>query len=130
MLPNITARKLARCTGKIISMQAVLGNISRLMTKCLYMYIETRSYWDSHLKLNSNDPCIQELYFWKNNVRKLNCKKLLVTMSIPEVVVYSDSSNVATGAFMVKVRDSIFHRNWSPVEAIKSSTYREIMHIA
>ena len=88
-LPNVSARKLAQCTGKIISMQAVVGNVSRLMTKFLYMYIETRSDWDRQMKLCSDDPCIQELHFWKQNARKLNNKKLLANNILPEVVVFS-----------------------------------------
>jgi len=124
-LPFTTARKLAQCVGKIISMQAVVGNIAKLMSKYIYMYIETRVSWDSVLRLEANDPCIEELVFWNDNVKSLNLKRLL-DYAVPEVIIYSDASSVATGAYMVKVADSIFHRNWSVTECSKSSTYREL----
>ena len=73
------------------------------------MYIETRSDWDRQLKLCSDDPCIQELYIWKQNARNLNNKKLQANNNLPEVV-YSDSSNVATAAYMVQVKDSRIHK--------------------
>ena len=41
-LVHSSARKLSQVTGKIISMQPVLGNISRLMTRHLYIAIESR----------------------------------------------------------------------------------------
>ena len=41
-LVHSSVRKLSQVTGKIISMQPVLRNISRLMTRHLYMAIESR----------------------------------------------------------------------------------------
>ena len=40
-LVHSSARKLSQVSGKIISIQPVLGNISRLMTRHLYMAIES-----------------------------------------------------------------------------------------
>ena len=33
-LPKVTARKLAQCVGKLISMMPVIGNIARLLLRC------------------------------------------------------------------------------------------------
>ena len=46
-LPKVTARKLAQCVGKVISMMPVIGNIARLMTKRCYVIIENTTSWDS-----------------------------------------------------------------------------------
>lgn len=35
-LPDVSARKLGRITGRVISMSPVLGNVTRLMTRHLY----------------------------------------------------------------------------------------------
>ena len=70
-----SARKLSQVTGKIISMQSVLGNISRLMTRHLYMAIESGVSWDLEMDLSDFHLVQQELKFWKDNVTYLNCKK-------------------------------------------------------
>jgi hypothetical protein len=46
---------------------------------------------------------------------KLN-KKRLLNASLPNVVVYSDASNVAAGAYTVELKEKIFHCNWSEYE--------------
>jgi hypothetical protein len=50
VFPNLTARQLARVTGKIISMSPVMGNITSL-----YMAIEKRKRWDLFLELEFPD---------------------------------------------------------------------------
>lgn len=55
VFPNLTARQLARVTGKIISMSPVMGNITSLMTRHLYMAIEKRKRWDLFLELEFPD---------------------------------------------------------------------------
>ena len=73
-LVHSSARKLSQVTGKIISMQPVLGNISRLMTRHLYMAIESRVSWDLEMDLSDFRLVQQESKFWKDNVTYLNCK--------------------------------------------------------
>ena len=46
-----SARSLAWVTGKIISMQPVVGSISRLMTRYLYSAIDSGKSWDSSVDL-------------------------------------------------------------------------------
>jgi hypothetical protein len=83
--PLITARYLARVTGKIISMSPVIGNISRLMTRYCYMITETRSAWDSLLEIIHSDQVKAELVFWQENIVKLN-RKYLAGYSCSSVV--------------------------------------------
>ena len=54
-----------------------LGNISRLMTRHLYMAIESRVSWDLGMDLSDFHLVQQELKFWKENVTYLNCKKIV-----------------------------------------------------
>jgi hypothetical protein len=58
VFPNLTARQLARVTGKIISMSPVMGNITSL-----YMAIEKRKRWDLFLELEFPDFVGSELNF-------------------------------------------------------------------
>ena len=64
-------------------------------------YIQARSDWDRQMKLSSCNPCIlvQELHFWKQNVRKLNNKKLHYNISLPQAVAYWESCNVTNGSY-------------------------------
>jgi hypothetical protein len=121
VFPNLTARQLARVTGKIISMSPVMGNITSLITRHLYMAIEKRKGWDLFLELEFPDFVGSELNFWLQNILKLN-RKSLVKYSLPHVLVYSDASNIAAGAYTVDVDENIFHRMWSSDEVLMSST--------
>ena len=85
-------------TGKIISMQPVLGNISRLMIRHLYMAIESRVSWDLEMDLSDFHLVQQESKFWKDNVTYLNCKKLFVS-SIPSIIPFSDASETGLRLF-------------------------------
>lgn len=123
-----TARKLAQCTGKIISLSPVVGNVTRLMTRHCYMCIEKRKTWDSVLSVEFPDQVIGELKFWLNNTGSLNCKKL-DSYSKSSVAIFSDASNSAGGAYTVDIDKHIFHQMWSKVEMSKSSTWREMKAI-
>ena len=55
----VSARKLASLTGKIISTNAVLGNISRLMTRHCSMSVSSATHWDLDFQLDQY--CIKEI---------------------------------------------------------------------
>ncbi|XP_053400756.1 uncharacterized protein LOC128557413 [Mercenaria mercenaria] len=124
-LPFVTARNLAKVTGKIISMMAVIGNLSRLMTRFLYKEIETRHSWDFHYKLSHRHPCISELSFWLENVDKLNVKNLSVYEPV-QTTVFSDASHTSCGSYIVDCANTVFRSMWSCEEQEKSSTFREL----
>lgn len=90
-------------------MSPVMGNITSLMTR--HLYIEKRKRWDLFLELEFTDFVGSELNFWLQNILKLN-RKSLVKYSLPHVLVYSDASNIAAGAYTVGVDENIFHRMW------------------
>ena len=126
--PRFTARTLARVRGKIMSMSPVMGNRTCLMTRDMYTAIENRVKWDLNLPLEFSDRVNNEIVFWLNNIKQLNVKHFAV-YSIPRVLVYSDASNVAAGAFSVGVDEQVFHQMWSPQEMLMSSTWRELKAI-
>ena len=103
----------------------VVGNVSRLMTRNLYLIIQSRKSWDSLLNIKDKQKAIDEIFFWKNSVDNLN-KRFMLENSMTKVLTYSDASNSAAGAYVVNVKDAVFQAFWSDEESKKSSTYREI----
>ena len=61
-----SARSLGRVTGKIISMQPVVGSISRLMTRYLCSAIDSGKSRDSPVDLLARPEVLQELKIWEN----------------------------------------------------------------
>lgn len=59
----MSAREIARLSGKIISMMPVVGIVCKLMTKNLYRVIESRSSWDAVMNVSVFEGCEQELLF-------------------------------------------------------------------
>lgn len=124
-MPFVTARILAQCTGKIMSLSPVFGNITRLMTRYLYMEIETRKSWNFVYELQSTSSCITEINFWRDNIVLLN-KRYLSVYNPTYTLVYSDASNLGPGSYIVNCRDSVYRSLWSESEKHKSSTFREV----
>ena len=65
VFPFFTARQIPQVTGQIIFLSPVFGNVTRLMTRCCYMIIETRVEWDKLLLLNYSEEVKRELNFGK-----------------------------------------------------------------
>ena len=128
IFPKFTARQLAQVTGKIISLSPVFGNLTRLMTRFCYMCIESRFSWDSVLNLLYPEKVVTEIKFWKNNVVNLNNRKL-APYKPQQILVFSDASDLACGAYSVEVDDKVFHKMWNDCERVKSSTWRELRAI-
>ena len=62
-------RELARIAGSIISVALAVGPISRLLTRQMYLAIESRSAWD-HIFLLS-PALLEELRFWSPNINSI-----------------------------------------------------------
>ena len=118
-----SARSLARVTGKIFSMQPVVGSISRLMTRYLYSAIDSGKSWDSPVDFLARPEVLQDLHFWENNINSLNVKKLF-EYTPSSILSLSDASS--TGCGTILSLDNICHKNWSSDERLKSSTWREL----
>lgn len=127
-LHGVSARQLAICTGKLVSMMPVVGNVVRLMTRYLYAEILSRRSWDGLASISSSNRCVSELNFWIERLDKLN-HRLLTVHQQTHTVVYSDASSTGCGAFIVETPFSVFHDTWDSTDRAKSSTYRELKAI-
>ena len=124
--PRLTARKLARITGKIISMSLVLGNIASLMLRFSHVCIVERTCWDFYFV--PNVKVMEELKFWYEHLSRLNVRPL-ENMSQIQRVVYSDASNTGCGGYVVNIQGSESFRSWKAGEESTSSTYRELLRV-
>ena len=109
------------------SFNLAVGNASTLMTKCLHMSIVLQSSWDSKFLL---PPSVrEELIFWKDNVQFLNGRSIGRQFSGTPTIVYSDASDVGARGVIKGRNGVIFHLPWSPHEADRSSTWRELQAV-
>ena len=91
-------KPLAWVVGQIISLQTAAGNIVQLMTRSAYSLINS---WNNSHEKNSLDSATKtELLFWRKNITVLNSKVIWDDNTIPSVMVYSDASAYACGAFV------------------------------
>jgi len=67
---TVPVRFVASIVGQIISLQSVVGNKVRLLTRHLFNCINTRASWRAPIIVT--EQAISELTFWKENARKLN----------------------------------------------------------
>ena len=126
--PRFTARELAKFAGQIISLSPVYGHNCSLMTRHIYFAIESRTHWDHFMNFDFPDMIRGELEFWTRNMTKMNQRRLIVD-SLPSVLVFSDASNVAAGAYTVEVDEKVVHFMWSRSQSLMSSTWRELKAI-
>ncbi|XP_060574478.1 uncharacterized protein LOC132732127 [Ruditapes philippinarum] len=66
----VPVRFLASITGQIISLQSVLGNKVRLLTRHLFNCINSRASWNAPVVVTDN--ALSELRFWAKNAEILN----------------------------------------------------------
>ena len=79
-------------TGKLISAKFIIGNIVQLKTRALLKVIEKRLSWDKKINIGNYNHTVEEILFWKFNIRNLN-NKALREYKILSLFVYSDASN-------------------------------------
>ena len=125
---SISARKLARVTGRIISNFLIMGDVCKLMTKSLHRLIECRRGWDAQLVLDAD--VLLELKFWSEHLRSLNCRPIWRKTVLPSRIVYSDTSAVGCAAFISMNDKPVSHKNWDAIEMKQSSTWRESLCVS
>ena len=120
---GVSAKKLARVTGRIISNFLIKGNVCELMTKPLHRLFECRRRsWDAQLVL---DVDVQvELQFWCEHLRSLNCRTIWRKHVLPSRAVFSDASAVGYAAFISMNGKPASHKNCSAIEMRQSSKWR------
>ena len=124
--PFISARELAGIVGSIISMGAVVGRLTRIMTRHCQITIAASATWDTRCQLDSY--CISELMFWSNHIMQINTKHCFQPV-VYHKIVYSDASSFACGALLRNGSEFVCHKMFSEDELSRSSTYRELVTI-
>ena len=122
----LSARRLASLTGQIISTAPFSGNISRIMTRHCIMSTLSAQYWDSEVKMDSY--CIEELYFWKNNLNSIKVRDCFL-FNKPQRFAYSDASATGFRSVITLNEDCVCHKLWEPSECSMSFTWRELAAI-
>ena len=94
---GVSARGLSSFVGKIISAQAMYGNLALIMTRYCAISIAAAQDWDFEFPLD--DYCKKELAFWKSYVKHLNSRAINdKPAKKSNFVVYSDAS--ASGCYV------------------------------
>ena len=117
----VSARELSSFVGKIISAQAIYGNLARIMTRYCAISIAAPQDWDSEFPLD--DYCIKELLFWKSYAKHLNSRAINDTPpKKSNFIVYCDASANGCGAHLDLNGEQGCHKLWNVGEGEKSST--------
>lgn len=119
----VTVRKVASFVGQVISMAIVIGPVAQIMTRYLSMDINMARTWNSYIKLSVEST--SQLCFWENALTSLN-KRHLSSSAVCTKIVYSDASCLAYAGYEVSTINGVSHGMWSPNEACRSSTWREL----
>ena len=125
---RVSARKLARVTGRIISNFFIMGDVCKLcklMTKAMHRLIECRRGWDAQVVLDSD--VLVELKFWSEQLQNVNSRPIWRKQVLPSRVVYSDASAVGCAAFISMNSKPVSHKNWDAIEMKQRSTWRELV---
>ena len=112
-------------TGQIISTTPVCGNIARIMTRHCIVSTLSAQHWDSKVKM---DPyCIDELYFWKNNLNSIKVRDCFSLISHSASLTPMPAlQGVLQLLHLMRI---VCHKLWEPAECSKSSTWRELAAI-
>ena len=120
LLEAMSCRKLARVTGRIVSIFFffffffIMGDVCKLMTKAMLRLIECRNGWDAQVVLDSD--ALIELKFWREHLQSLNCRPIWRKHTPPSRVVYSDASAVGCAAFISMNGRPVSHKDWDAIE--------------
>ena len=106
-----------------MSMSLVLSFIARFMTRGLYALLNTGHSWCHLLKLSPE--AVLELQFWLFNLERYNGQSIWHSPSAVRLG-YSDASDSGYEGYVIEHGPQIAHGQWSPEEAARSSTWREL----
>ena len=121
----IPVKELASVAGRIISMEAGIGQITRFRTRSMYDCILSRNSWKSKVKLTQE--VVNELKFWLGHIVDLNGRTLgTQRTSVYTKVVYSDASEMGFGAYIDTEKGTEVIGTWTEQESVRSSTWREL----
>ena len=117
----VHAKCVASIAGQIISLSSCVGPVAGIMTRFLFLVINSAVSWDCEVLLTQD--AISEIDFWRHNVHALNGKVYWGAKSLPTKITFSDASDSACGAF-VQLQpevELVSHQNFSITETVQSS---------
>ena len=128
---TVHVRKLASMVGSIISLHPAYGDIVYLKTKHSQMIVAVCSEisWDRYAKINKEAR--DEISFWVTYLPPHNGMRILCPVA-SSVVSFSDASGVGCASVITPSPHHerlVIHREFSPVEQVASSTYRELVAV-
>ena len=93
-----------------------------LKTRNLHTVIEEKSKvsWSAKFNIGHYKDALAEIFFWENNVQRLNTE-YLDEYVIPSVLVCSNASSVACGG-IIAYTNLVCHCNWNDQQSKQSST--------
>ena len=105
------------------------------MTRSLHYLIATNIFdgnWDGRLNLAHENYALSELFFWKRNLKELNCRSLL-PCEAHSFTGHSDASDFVLRAILKDLKDQgkshVCRQSISEDEMRESSTSRELKAI-
>lgn len=108
-------------------MSLAIGPLTRLFTKHMHVFIESRYSWDTPKILSFE--LIDELKFWLSNLEDSNGLKMRYTPQVTKIV-YSDASNNSYGGFLIQELGQVIARgDFHNHEVETSSTSRELLAV-
>ena len=126
-LHSCHVKKLASFTGQIVSLFEVVGNCSRLTTRCSQIAIASAPTWDSQISLTAEIH--SEIRFWSDHIDTLNNKCFIIQQPPSSInIIESDASSSGCGSLLNASEKAL--RLFSTFERSLHSTFRELIAVA
>lgn len=95
------------------------------MTRFSSIEIASRKSWDDIIVFTQKNEVLNESNFWLQCIySEKKTPRYLKTPTKKSVIVYSDGSSLASGAYTVEVHSKCFHLMWK--ESEKSMSYTSV----
>ena len=119
-----SAKQLSKIAGQLASMHLAIGPIVRLMTRNLYVLIESRSTWYQPITLTEN--AVNELQFWLENIQQRNGITFKPRPTTSKIM-FTDASDSGYGGFIAeRLGNTVCVGKFQEKERDESSTTREL----
>ena len=109
----MSAREPAALVGSIISMGAVLGRFTRIMTRHCQITVAAAGDWDTKHPLDSY--CLSAIQFWLEHLNLGNRKYCFNSVQHSKII-FSDATNYACGALVKGGHEIACHKMFTPEE--------------
>ena len=119
-------RYLAKIAGSVMSCALAVGPMARLLTRQMYLNIETRGSWDSVVQFSPG--LLEELRFWFTNIDCFNGHRISEPVTTCTVI-FTDASESGFGGFSATIDGAAVSGMWTQDDIGSSSTHRELKAI-